>query len=270
MILDEIMAHKRQELRERQRTVPAANLQSLIAGHPAPLDFARALSRPGVSLIAEVKRASPSKGILCPDLDPVGLATAYASNGAAAISVLTDSEFFQGRLAHLTSIKSSIANLGPPVPILRKDFIFDPYQVYESRAHGADAILLIIAVLSNAMLAELLALTHELGMTALVEVHDEQELERALRVRPQVVGINNRDLRDFSVDLAAFGHLRSLVPDKVVTIAESGVHTAADIRRLAGMGADSVLVGEALVTAPDVAAKVRELVGAGRVESEER
>ena len=146
---------------------------------------------------------------------------------------------------------------------MRKDFIFAPYQVYETYAYGADALLFIAAVLPDEALNELLALTHELGMTALVEVHDEDEVERVLRLRPRVVGINNRDLKDFSVDLATFGRLRSLLPDDVVAVAESGVHSAADVRRLAAMGAEAVLVGEALVTAPDVAAKVREMVGIG-------
>lgn len=258
MILDEIVAHKRDELEMRQRAVPLADLQSLITDLPVPLDFAEALARPPISLIAEVKRASPSKGLLRHNFDAVALAREYEANGAAAISVLTDQHFFQGNLGHLQAVRQNV-----DLPVLRKDFIFDPYQVYEARAHGADALLLIVAILSDGLLADLLALTHELGMTALVEVHDEEEVTRALRLSPLVVGINNRNLRDFSVDLATFGRLRPLLPNATVAIAESGVHTAADVRRLAGMGADAVLVGEALVTAPDVAAKVRELVAGG-------
>ncbi len=146
---------------------------------------------------------------------------------------------------------------------MRKDFIFDAYQVYETYAYGADALLLIAAVLSDETLGELLTLTHKLGMTALVEVHDEQEVERVLPLRPRVIGVNNRNLKDFSVDLATFGRLRALLPDDVVAVAESGVHSGADVRRLAAMGANAVLVGEALVTAPDVAAKVRELIESG-------
>jgi indole-3-glycerol phosphate synthase len=282
MILDEIMAHKRQELEERRRAVPLAELKTRGADRPAPLDFASALQGGGVRLIAEVKHASPSKGLLCPNFDPLWLATTYATHGAAAISILTDEKFFQGELNYLSQVKSQIPNPTPlrsgdslalagsardstqsPIPILRKDFIFDAYQVHETFAYGADALLLIAAVLSNEALDELLALTHELGMAALVEVHDEDEVARVLRLRPRIVGINNRNLQDFSVDLATFGRLRSLLPPNVVTVAESGVHTAGDVRCLAAMGADAVLVGEALVTAPDVAAKVRELVDIG-------
>jgi indole-3-glycerol phosphate synthase len=260
VILDEIMAHKRKELEARRQVAPLAELKTRGADRSPPLDFAAALRDGGVSLIAEVKRASPSKGLLCPDFDPVRLATTYAANGATAISVLTDERFFQGKLKYLARIREA---LGPTIPLLRKDFVFDPYQVYEARAYGADALLLVAAVLSDEMLTELLALTHELGMTALVEVHDEEEVERALLLRPRVVGINNRNLRDFSVDLATFGRLRSLLPGDTIAVAESGVHTANDVRRLAKMGADAVLVGESLVTARDRPAKVRELAEGG-------
>jgi indole-3-glycerol phosphate synthase len=227
---------------------------------PAPLDLAAALRPKGVGLIAEVKQASPSRGLLCSDFSPLGLAETYARNGAAAISVLTDFHFFRGELDHLARIRRG---LEVDIPLLCKDFIFDPYQVHEAYAHGADALLLIAAVLSGESLAEMLSLTRELGMVALVEVHSQEEMARVLPLQPRVVGINNRDLRDFSVDLDTFGRLRSLVPDDIVAVAESGVHTARDVQSLAEMGADAVLVGEALVTAHDPAAKVRELVGAG-------
>jgi indole-3-glycerol phosphate synthase len=261
MILDEILAHKRPELAQRVQKVPLAELRARAAGQPAPLDFAADLARPGASLLAEIKRASPSKGLLCPDFDPVSLATTYAANGAAAISVLTDERFFSGSLAHLAAVRHT---LDPALPLLRKDFVFDPYQVYEARAHGADALLLIVALLPDDLLADLLALTRGLGMTALVEVHDETEMARALALSPRVLGINNRDLRDFTVDLATFERLAPLVPERTVAVAESGVNTAADVRRLAAAGADAVLVGGALVSAPDVAAKVRELVTGGQ------
>jgi indole-3-glycerol phosphate synthase len=270
MILDEIMAHKRQELQARRRATPLAELRARGTERPAPLDLAAALRADSVRLIAEVKHASPSRGVLCPDFDPLRLARAYAANGASAISVLTDNKFFRGELDYLPRVRSAIPNTQYPIPntqypipILRKDFIFDTYQIYETYAYGADALLLIAAVLSDEELRELLDLTHELGLTALVEVHDEREVERVLRLQPRVIGVNNRNLKDFSVDLATFGRLRSLLPADVVAVAESGVHTRADVRRLASMGANAVLVGEALVTAPDVGAQVRELVGLG-------
>ena len=263
MILDEIVAHKRQELAARQRALPLAELKARGSDRSPPLEFVAALRAPGVRLIAEVKRASPSKGVLRADFDPVKLATTYAANGAAAISVLTDRKFFQGKPAYLARVKSALEDSESAIPVMRKDFIFDPYQVYETRAYGGDALLLIVAILSDEILAELLNLTRVLGMTALVEVHDEGEAKRVLRQRPRVVGINNRNLRDFSVDLATFGRLRSLLPSDTVAVSESGVHNVADVHRLAAMGADAVLVGEALVTAPDVAAKVVELAAGG-------
>ncbi len=227
---------------------------------PAPLDLAAALRRDGVSLIAEIKRASPSRGLLCADFHPLELAETYARHGAAAISVLTELRFFQGGLDHLAQVRHGLRH---EVPLLRKDFIVDPYQVYESYAFGADALLLIAAVLPDEALDELLGLTRELGMVALVEVHSEEDLKRVLALQPRIVGINNRDLRDFSVDLATFGQLRSRLPAGVIAVAESGVHNGADVRRLASMGADAVLVGEALVTAENRQAKVEELVEAG-------
>ncbi|MBN1887747.1 MAG: indole-3-glycerol phosphate synthase TrpC [Thermoflexales bacterium] len=265
MILDDILAYKRIELDKRRRAIPLATLQAHAADRPPSLDMAAALRRAGVGLIAEVKRASPSKGLLCADFDPLRLALTYAACGAAAISVLTDSHFFQGRLAYLDGIKMALSEDGLAVPVLRKDFIFDPYQVYETRAFGADALLLIVAILSDSELASLLELTHQLGLSALVEVHDEQELNRLRQLGrgPSIVGINSRNLRDFSVDLATFERLRPRLPDGAVAVGESGVHNALDVRRLAEMEADAALVGEALVTAPDVAEKVRELVQAG-------
>jgi indole-3-glycerol phosphate synthase len=266
MILNKIVAHKRQALKAQKEAVPLAQLRALSAGRPHPLSLAAALRRPGVALIAEVKRASPSKGVFSADLDAARLAETYVAGGAAAISVLTDERFFRGTLQDLTRVKSAVSNSRAPVPVMRKDFIIDPYQVVESCAYGADALLLIASILSQDLLSELLALTHEMGMLALVEIHDQTELERAVRLSPQLVGINNRNLEDFSVDLATFGRLRPRLPREVVAVAESGVHSAADLRALREMGADAVLVGEALVTAPDVAAKVREFADGGGME----
>jgi indole-3-glycerol phosphate synthase/phosphoribosylanthranilate isomerase len=256
-ILEDIFAYKRIELAERKQARPQADVQAEAEQATPPRDLVAALrgnsSRP--ALIAEVKRASPSRGLLVPDFDPLHLARTYQQNGAAAISVLTDEHFFQGHLDHLRAIREKV-NL----PLLRKDFVFDPYQVYEARTAGADAILLIVAMLSDSELHSLHRLADELGMTALVEVHDETEIRRALALQPRLVGVNNRDLHTFAVDLATTERLRSFVPPDVTLVAESGIHTTADVDRLARVGADAMLVGESLVTAPDPAAQVRALV----------
>jgi len=254
-ILDEIIRWKLDEIARHKRAKPLDVVRGEMALAPAPRDLATALRRPGVSLIAEVKRASPSKGLLCPNFDPVALAREYEANGAAAISVLTDRHFFQGCLDHLRAVRQNVG-----LPILRKDFVLDPYQVYEARAAGADAVLLIVATLSDDELQMLYQLIHALGMAALVEVHNESELKRALEIGPRIVGVNNRDLCTFRVDLGTTARLRPLVPAGTILVAESGVHTPADVARLAAIGADAMLVGESLVRAGDVGAKVRELV----------
>lgn len=209
-----------------------------------------------VRIIAEVKKASPSKGILLHNFDPVTLATTYADNGAAAISVLTDSHF-QGNMRHLTKIKQ--ATKSNRTPILRKDFIFDPYQVYETRASGADALLLIVSILSKTQLKELYSLCQELWIQALVEIHDENELEVALDANVEIIGINNRDLHTFETDLSITEHLAALIPKGKLIVSESGISGLADVNRLRIFNVNAVLVGEALVTAPDIGAKVREL-----------
>ncbi len=265
-LLDEIMSWKRQEVPARMAEMPETDLQALLAFTPPAVDFAAALARPGVSLIAEVKRASPSKGLIARDFDPVGLALTYADGGARAISCLTDSRYFQGQLAYLTSIKEAFQSRSIQLPVLRKDFIYHPYQVLEARVAGADAILLIMAVLGDADYRDLLAYARELGMEALVEVHDEVELERALRAAPRVVGVNNRDLRTFEVDLSTTARLRPLIPDDVLLVAESGIRGAGDVTTLREMGVDAILVGESLVRqAPDQRKrKVQQLVRAGQ------
>jgi indole-3-glycerol phosphate synthase len=256
LYLDNIMAWKRRELSTRKRRVPMATLQAQVAQAPKPLDFAAALRRAGgpPCLIAEIKRASPSRGLLCHGFDPIVLAKTYADNGASAISVLTDKRFFRGDIEHLRAVRRVV-----DIPVLRKDFIFDPYQVVEARAAGADALLLIVAVLGHVDLYNLLRETQRLGMTALVEVHNEEDVGQALAAGATVIGVNNRDLRDFSVDLQTTARLRPLIPPEVVLVSESGIHTADDVHRVADMGADAILVGEALMRAEDVAAKVREL-----------
>ena len=207
-----------------------------------------------------MKKASPSRGLLCPDFDPVRLADTYTSHGAAAISVLTDPRF-QGELVHLSRIKKSGASR--QAPVLRKDFIFDPYQVHEARAAGADALLLIVAILTPAQLSELLALSQRLAMRCLVEVHDESELDLALGAGAEVIGINNRDLRTFQTDLSVTMNLAPRIPTGRILVSESGINSQDHLGQLAAVGVNAVLVGEALVTAADVAAKVRELSGTG-------
>ncbi len=259
MYLERILAWKRQEVPRQKREVPMAGLRARAALAPRPRDLASALRRAvggPPRLIAEVKRASPSKGLLSHDFDPVRLATAYEIGGAAAISVLTDKRFFQGHLDHLAAVRQAVR-----LPVLRKDFILDPYQIVEARAAGADAILLIVAALGDADLRDLLAEAARWGMAALVEVHDEAEAARALAAGAKIVGVNNRNLRDFSVDLETTARLRPLIPPDVILVSESGIHRAEDVRRLADMGVDAILVGEALVRAKDVVAKVRELLG---------
>ncbi len=262
-ILDDIFDYKRAELAEQKRTQFLADIQAEARRAAPPRDFVAALRRSPTrpALIAEVKRASPSKGLLRPNLDAARLAATYAANGAAAISVLTDGEFFQGGLEDLVRVVSAVRDAPFAVPVLRKDFVFDPYQVYEARAAGADAILLIAAMLSDEDLRSLYRLTRALGMAALVEVHDQVELARSLEIEPRLVGVNNRDLRTFEVDLETTARLRPLVPRQIALVAESGVHSRADVERLVAIGADAVLVGETLVRAGDVGEKVRELIG---------
>jgi indole-3-glycerol phosphate synthase len=266
-LLDEIMTWKRQEVPARMAEVPETDLQALVAFTPPALDFPAALAQPGVSLIAEVKRASPSKGLIARDFDPVGLAQSYADGGASAISCLTDSRFFQGQLDYLTAIKEAFRGRNITLPVLRKDFIYHPYQVLEARVAGADAVLLIMAVLGDADYRDLLAYARGLGMEALVEVHDETELERALRESPRIIGVNNRDLRTFEVDLSITSRLRPLIPEDVLLVAESGIRGAGDVETLKEMGVDAILVGETLVRQQpkERKRKVQQLVRAGQV-----
>lgn len=256
MILDRIVAATKELTARRRAALPLAELAPLAAARPAPRHFVAALRQPGISIIAEIKRASPSKGVLRADLDPALLAATYAAHGAAAISVLTEPSFFQGSLADLAAVRAAVA-----LPLLRKDFIVDPYQVYEARAHGADAFLLIVAALSRPALADLIALGLELGLAALVEVHDEAEVAVALAAGARVVGVNNRDLADFSVDLTITPRLRRLIPPAIPVVGESGIHSPADVASLAAAGVDAVLIGEALVTSADPGARLRELLG---------
>ncbi|MBI2939542.1 MAG: indole-3-glycerol phosphate synthase TrpC [Chloroflexi bacterium] len=255
MILDEIVAHKRAELAERKERETLAAVEARARGQVPPRDFAVAIRQPDLTLIAEVKKASPSKGLLAPNLDPVALATAYQAGGAAAISVLTDRRFFQGELAHLTTVRTQVDR-----PVLRKDFLVEPYQVFEARAAGADAVLLIVSILTDEELRDLHSLAHSLGMAALVEVHDEAEARRALAAGAEIIGINNRDLRTFRVDLETTARIRPLIPPDSTLVSESGIHTRGDVARLREWGVHAMLVGESLVRSGDPAGKIWELL----------
>ena len=254
-MLDKIIAEKREEVAQRKRQLPLSVLKERIAQSRAPLDFAAAISGDSTRLVAEVKRASPSRGVLCPDFDPVALAKSYAQAGAAAISVLTETNYFQGSIDHLVAIREAV-NL----PLLRKDFIFDPYQIYESRTYGADALLLIVAILSQEQLKELLSLGSSLGLSCLVEVHNESEVERALSSSAKIIGINNRDLATFAVDINTTHRLRPLIPKERIVVSESGVSRREDVEKLKEWGVNAVLVGEALITADDIPARMKELI----------
>jgi indole-3-glycerol phosphate synthase len=260
-ILEHILLDKAAEVAACRRRRPLAELQRQTHDLPRPRNFVAALQGDqsdhviGWRVIAEVKKASPSKGVIRPDFDPVAIARTYAANGAAALSVLTDEKYFQGHLSFLECIRQAV-----PLPLLRKDFTIDAYQIYESRVALADAILLIVAALSLGQLAELSALAQDLGMAALVEVHTVDELERVLPLRPDLIGINNRDLRSFQTDIQTTLQLLPMIPDGVVVVSESGINTGADMARLRNHGVDAFLIGEALMRATDPGIKLHELL----------
>jgi len=264
-ILHEIIETKRKELTEAKRERPLQSLIRQCRNLPRCRNFYRAISRRpdrAANLIAEVKKASPSAGVIRADFDPVAIARTYEAAGASAISILTDATYFQGSLDYLTQIREAVT-----LPLLRKDFFIDPYQVYEARAAGADAILLIAACLPTGPLTDLLILASQLSMTCLIEVHDADEL---LRVRSLagfpaggyvLLGINNRDLTTFTTDLATTLRLAELVDGRDILVSESGIHTHADVGRLAAAGVRGILVGESLMRSDDIAAKINELLG---------
>jgi indole-3-glycerol phosphate synthase len=256
-ILDEILARKRDEIRAARAEVCDEDMSARAEAGPRPRGFRRALEAGAAPrVIAEVKRRSPSKGEIRPDFDPVACGKAYSEAGAAAISVLTDEHFFGGRLDYLGAIRAAA-----DVPLLRKDFLVDAYQVDEARAAGADAILLIVAALEPERLRELQERASALDLDVLVEVHDEAELDVALASGAELVGVNNRDLRTFEVDLATTERLAASIPEDVLLVAESGIHEHGDIVRLERAGAGAVLVGESLMRQPDLGSALRRLRG---------
>lgn len=258
MILDNIIAAKREELEERKRIISFKQLKELMQSVDPPHRLSSAVKNGELSLIAEIKHSSPSRGLLCRNFDPAAIALAYVKGGANAISVLTEHRYFSGSLDHLKTVTTipAIDN----IPVMRKDFIFDPYQIYETRACGADCLLLISSILDASMLEDLLALSHQMGMECLVEIHNEKDMEKALDSGAKVIGINNRDLRTFKVDIATTLRLRPLIPSDRLVISESGISTASHIRILKEIGINAVLIGEALMSAPDPAEKIRELL----------
>lgn len=259
-MLARIVEAKLADLALRREEVPRREVMALASQQPPPLDFAAALSEPNKkpALIAEVKRASPSKGPIRPDLDAVSQARLYAEGGASAVSVLTEERFFRGSLNDMRRVKDVLAPFG--IPVLRKDFIVEPYQVYESRAWGADAILLIVAILNQSQITQLMGLAGEMGMACLVEVHQEEELQRAIEAGAGIIGINNRDLTTFSTDIRTTERLRPLVPEDRLVISESGIRCREDVDLLRKWSVDAMLVGEALVSSDDVLARMREFL----------
>lgn len=255
-VLDEIILGVREDLAERR--ISDSQLTELVAAAPMPVDVLGYLGGEEISVIAEVKRSSPSKGVLAQIPDPASLAKIYQENGASVVSVLTESRRFGGSLADLASVRKSVT-----IPVLRKDFMVDEYQFHEARAYGADVVLLIVAALSKDQLREFLSLTEELGMRALVEVHTPDELEQAVDISAQIIGVNSRNLKTLDVDCKVFADLLPRIPDEIVKVAESGISTRADVTYAQLHGADAVLIGEALVRGSNPGATLRALLGQG-------
>ncbi len=257
MILDTIVAHKRTELSVEHDQVPLSELKSKLTDAPPTQDFFGAITKSDTTnLIAEVKKKSPSKGIIRADFDPLQIAYTYQENSAAAISVLTDRQFFDGNLSYLSSIREAV-NL----PLLRKDFTIDPYHIFQARAAGADAVLLIVAVLTPDELKEYIEISCSLSLASLVEVHTEAELEIALDADAEIIGINNRDLRTFRTTLDTTFKLLELIPEGKAVVSESGIYTRDDVAALRAVGVNAILVGESLMRSQDIGEKVRELIG---------
>lgn len=256
--LEQILEEKQNEVRKRLRNISLIVLEERARNMPRARDFARALQAPGPSLIAEIKRKSPSSGVLRNSFDPVNIAREYEEAGASAISVLTDEKYFGGSLSYLKKIREKTA-----LPLLQKDFILEGCQIYEARCAGADAVLLISSILDRVKLEFLCALCAEVGLAALVEVHDLKDLEKALAAQAGIIGINNRNLKTFRTDLCVTERLLKQIPKDRIVISESGIKVREDVRQLEKLGVDAILVGEALMRSPNIKRKVKELLGSG-------
>lgn len=255
MILKKIIDYKQQELEHRRRKVSLKDLRHKVADAGPALDFAAALRFPGIRIIAEVKKASPSAGVIRPDFDPLKIARIYEDNGAACLSVLTDEKFFQGSLASLEKIRAMVK-----VPLLRKDFTLDEYHIYEARAHGADAVLLIARILEDSRLKDYMAIARDLGMSALVEIHDENELDRVKKTGADLIGINNRNLDTLKVDIETSVQLSKESPREATLVSESGISRPDQIKRLTECGINAFLIGESLIRSGDPGRKLREIL----------
>jgi indole-3-glycerol phosphate synthase len=256
-ILDEIVISKRTELSTAQRHMPKEQLEALLVTAPPVRNFRAALApAQSIHLIAEIKKASPSAQVIRSDFEPATIAMTYQTHVATCLSVLTDAPYFQGQLAHLAQVRNSVT-----IPLLRKDFLIDDYQIVEARSAGADAVLLIAEILDDALLDRLLQRTRQLGMSALVEFHDEANLPRVLGLGADLIGINNRDLKHFRADIEHTLRLRDRIPPDVVLVSESGIRTHHDVERLQAAGVSAILVGESLMRAPDIGVAVKQLLG---------
>ena len=255
LILDKIYSHKLKEVEENKKLFPIKILKEMCNNSPAAENFSEAIKRNnGIRVIAEVKKASPSAGIIREDFNHINIAIEYEANNASAISVLTDKEFFMGDIKYLTEIKDTVN-----IPVLRKDFIIDIYQIYEARAAGADSILLIARLLTKEQIDMFLSLARDLGMECLVEIHDLNELKKVLETNAEIIGINNRNLDTFETDLDTTLQLYPLIPEEKITASESGIKTRDDVRRLAEIGIDAILIGETLMRSKDIHFKMKEL-----------
>ena len=256
MILNEIIEHKKSELRQSIELKPLREIEEKIKKITYPKDFYKLATKyKGLKIISEIKKASPSKGVICKDFDPVRIAESYKDSGAFAISVLTDKKFFGGELDYLYDIKRRV-----DIPLLRKDFTIDPYQIYEARLYGADIILLIASVLELSQIIEFLDITHTLRMNAIVEVHDKNELEKAINAGSKIIGINNRDLKTFKVSLSTTENLIEHIPDHIHVISESGISDPLHVIRLIKLGISTFLIGEAFMSSPDPGGRLGEFI----------